>query len=79
MADVADPIDVHVGARLRGRRKELGLSQSDAGRSLGCTFQQIQKYERGANRISASALWKLAGLLEVEVGYFFGGLAPWEA
>ena len=73
-ADGPSPVDVHVGARLRARRKELSLSQAAAGQAVGCTFQQIQKYERGINRISASVLWGLAGLLEIEVGYFFEGL-----
>ncbi len=71
--EAPSPVDVHVGARLR-ERKELGLSQIAVGQALGYTFQQVQKYERGTNRVSASALWTLAGLLEVEVGYFFEGL-----
>lgn len=74
MAENPSSVDVHVGARLRTRRKELGLSQTAVGQGLGYSFQQVQKYERGVNRISASALWTLALLLEVEVGYFFEGL-----
>ena len=67
----ANPVDVHVGGRIAPRRRSLGLSQSDLGQALGLTFQQIQKYERGANRVSASRLWKAAGFLGVSVSYFF--------
>ena len=70
----ANPIDAHVGARLRQRRSFLGLSQEKLARSLDLTFQQIQKYERGANRISAGRLYQLAAALDVPVGYFFAGL-----
>ncbi len=66
-----NPIDVHVGARLRLRRTLLGLSQEKLGESVGITFQQLQKYERGANRISASRLFNLAQILGVSVGFFF--------
>ena len=52
------PIDVHVGLRVRGRRHELGMSQSTLADALGVSFQQVQKYERGANRVSASMLWE---------------------
>jgi transcriptional regulator with XRE-family HTH domain len=67
------PVDVHVGARLRLRRVYLGFSQARLAGVLGLTFQQIQKYERGVNRISASKLFELAVLLDVPVGFFFDG------
>ena len=70
-----NPIDRHVGARVRLRRKMLKMSQESLGESLGVTFQQVQKYERGANRIGASRLWRTAQVLQVPVGYFFEGLA----
>ena len=63
------PIDIHVGARLRLRRTLLGLSQEKLGEAVGITFQQLQKYERGANRISASRLYHLALVLDVPVGF----------
>lgn len=66
-----DPVDVHVGARLRLRRNLLGISQEQLGKSSGLTFQQIQKYERGMNRMGASRLFQFAKLLEVPVSYFF--------
>lgn len=66
-----DPIDVHVGSRVRMRRTLLGMSQEKLGNALGLTFQQIQKYERGANRIGSSRLFKLSQILEVPVNYFF--------
>ena len=69
-----DPIDVHVGAKIRVRRKQLGMSQSALAESLGLTFQQVQKYERGANRVSASMLFKTSQKLEAPVSYFFEGL-----
>jgi transcriptional regulator with XRE-family HTH domain len=69
-----DPIDVHVGLRVRLRRKALGYSQERLAEALDLTFQQVQKYERGANRISASTLYRIAQVLEVPVGYFFDGL-----
>jgi len=68
-----NPIDVHVGLRVRLRRKELGISQSQLAEGLGLTFQQVQKYERGANRISASKLFELTRLLQTEISYFFVG------
>lgn len=67
-------VDIHVGDRIRQRRKELELSQSDLARALGMTFQQIQKYERGTNRVSASKLWETAIKLDVSLLYFFEGL-----
>lgn len=70
-----NPIDLHVGARIRMRRKILGVSQERLAEDLGLTFQQIQKYERGANRVSASKLYEIAKSLQSSVGYFFEGLA----
>jgi len=66
-----NPVDVHVGARVRLRRTLLGLSQEKLGEAIGLTFQQVQKYERGANRIGASRLWDLSRVLDVPVTYFF--------
>ena len=65
------PVDVHVGRRVRIRRTLLGLSQEKLGEMLDLTFQQVQKYERGANRISASRLYQISHLLDVPVSYFF--------
>ncbi len=65
------PVDVHVGQRLRQRRTLLGMSQEKLGEAVGLTFQQIQKYERGANRIGASRLFQLGQVLDVSVSYFF--------
>lgn len=67
-------VDTHVGERVRMRRKLLGVSQDQLADNLGLTFQQVQKYERGANRISASKLFRIAEILNVEVSYFFDGL-----
>lgn len=67
-------IDQYVGARLRDRRKALGMNQAVLGKSLGLTFQMIQRYEYGACRISASTLYAMALALEVPVAYFFDGL-----
>lgn len=69
-----DPIDVHAGHRLRQRRNEIGLSQERLGERVGITFQQIQKYEKGTNRISASRLKKIAEVLSVPVAFFYDGL-----
>lgn len=69
--DGPHPTDVHVGARVRLRRTLLGMSQEKLGEALGLTFQQVQKYERGANRIGASRLLELSQVLEVPVGFFF--------
>ena len=66
-----DPVDVHVGGRLRQRRTLLGLSQGEIGARLGLSWQQIQKYERGTNRIGASRLYRLSKILGVSVTYFF--------
>lgn len=68
------PVDRHVGIRIRTRRKLMGITQQELGRRLGLTFQQVQKYERGANRIGASRLYQLAEILEVPVAWFFEGL-----
>ncbi len=74
-----NPIDIHVGARLRLRRTLLGLSQEKLGEAVGITFQQLQKYERGSNRISASRLFNLSQVLGVPVSYFFEELPPADA
>jgi transcriptional regulator with XRE-family HTH domain len=65
------PIDTHVGSRVRLRRTLLGLSQEKLGEALGLTFQQVQKYERGVNRIGASRLFDLSRVLDVPIGFFF--------
>ena len=70
-----NPVDLHVGGRVRMRRKLLGVSQEHLADALGLTFQQVQKYERGANRVSASKLYEIAKTLQVPVSYFFDGLA----
>lgn len=76
-----DPVDMHVGSRLRLRRTLMGLSQTELARSVNLTFQQVQKYESGANRVSASRLFHIAEALDVPVSFFFddapraGGLA----
>ncbi len=68
------PIDVHVGTRMRQRRALLGMSQTTLGEAVGLTFQQVQKYERGANRISASRLAEFGKVLDVPIAYFFDEL-----
>ena len=68
---ISNPVDVHVGQRLRLRRTLLGMSQEKLGDAVGLTFQQIQKYERGANRIGASRLYMFSRILDVAVSYFF--------
>jgi transcriptional regulator with XRE-family HTH domain len=70
-----DPIDRHVGTRIRGRRVGLRISQTKLGHSIGVTFQQIQKYESGTNRVGASNLFKIAKALGVEVSFFFEGVS----
>jgi transcriptional regulator with XRE-family HTH domain len=67
------PIDALVGVRLRARRQELQISQQELGRRLGITFQQVQKYETGSNRMSAGRLNDISAALEVPISYFFGG------
>src|SRR5436853_3636925 len=69
----ADPVDKHVGGRVRMRRMMLGMSQEKLGDGLGLTFQQVQKYEKGTNRISASRLQQSASILQVPVTFFFEG------
>jgi len=66
-----NPIDVHVGGRVRLRRTLLGMSQERLGEALGLTFQQVQKYERGTNRIGASRLYRVSQVLDVPVSFFF--------
>ncbi len=68
-----NPVDLHVGTRVRLRRKFLGLTQEALANSIGLTFQQVQKYERGANRISASKLYEMSTFLKVPVSYFYEG------
>jgi transcriptional regulator with XRE-family HTH domain len=70
-----NPIDLHVGARIRLRRRMQGVSQEKLADALGLTFQQVQKYERGANRVSASKLYEIASALRSPISYFFDGLA----
>ncbi|HEX3887929.1 MAG TPA: helix-turn-helix transcriptional regulator [Phenylobacterium sp.] len=67
-------LNLHIGKRLRSRRKVLGLTQSDLGAMTGMRFRQIHKYESGENKTSAAVLWKLACALEVNIHYFFEGL-----
>ena len=71
---VPTPVDVHVGGRVRQRRLLLGMTQSDLAEALGLAFQQVQKYERGANRIGASRLFHLSQILDVSIEYFFGDM-----
>ena len=70
----ASSVDVHVGTRIRLRRKTLKLSQEQLGEQLGITFQQVQKYERGTNRVGAGRLWEISKVLSVPVHYFYDGL-----
>jgi transcriptional regulator with XRE-family HTH domain len=79
MAKTPNPIDKHVGSRLRMRRLMVGMSQGRLGEALDVTFQQIQKYEKGANRIGASRLQQLARVLEVPPAFFFEGAPSFEA
>lgn len=72
------PVDVHVGKRIRHRRWLLGMTQQQLAEQVGIKFQQIQKYETGANRVSASRLWDISARLGVPVSFFFEGLAPVE-
>ncbi|MEQ8652879.1 MAG: helix-turn-helix transcriptional regulator [Kiloniellales bacterium] len=73
------PVDVHVGGRVRMRRTLLGMSQEKLGEAIGLTFQQVQKYERGTNRIGASRLYDLSKVLDVPVGFFFEELTDYMA
>ena len=71
---MAHPVDVHVGKRIRHRRWLIGMTQQQLAEQVGIKFQQIQKYETGANRVSASRLWDIADSLGVPVSFFFEGL-----
>ncbi|MGF1554396.1 MAG: helix-turn-helix domain-containing protein [Paracoccaceae bacterium] len=75
MTKAADEIDAYIGARLKMRRQACGMSQEALGARLGLTFQQVQKYEKGLNRIGAGRLFHIADHLGVEVGYFYDGLS----
>ncbi len=68
---IPNPVDVHVGARVRVRRKLLGMTQTELGDALGLTFQQVQKYEKGANRIGSSRLYDLSRVLDLPIEHFF--------
>ncbi len=68
------PVDVHVGKRIRHRRWMLGMTQQQLGEAVGIKFQQIQKYETGMNRVSASRLWDIGRVLDVAISFFFEGL-----
>src|SRR6186713_954725 len=68
-----NPVDIHVGQRIRLRRTLLGMSQEKLGEALGLTFQQVQKYERGANRVGASRIQQISGILQVPVSFLFEG------
>jgi transcriptional regulator with XRE-family HTH domain len=68
------PVDVHVGKRIRQRRWLIGMTQQQLAEQVGIKFQQIQKYETGANRVSASRLWDIADAVDVEISFFFEGL-----
>jgi transcriptional regulator with XRE-family HTH domain len=74
-----NPIDAHVGSRVRLRRMLIGMSQEKLGEQMGLTFQQIQKYEKGVNRVGASRLYQLARILDVPVQFFFEGAPAGEA
>jgi transcriptional regulator with XRE-family HTH domain len=75
MAAKPMPVDVHVGSRIRLRRTLLGMSQEKLGKGIGLTFQQVQKYERGTNRVGASRLYLLAKILNVPVSFFFDDMS----
>jgi len=70
------PVDVHVGKRVRHRRWMVGMTQQQLAERVGIKFQQIQKYETGMNRVSASRLWDISEALDVPVSFFFEGLGP---
>jgi transcriptional regulator with XRE-family HTH domain len=76
---MANDVDLHLGRRLRRRRRLLGLTQQQLASAVGIRFQQIQKYECGANRISAARLWQLSEALEIPIGYFYDGLTETQA
>jgi len=69
-----DPVDAHIGSRIRLRRKQLGVSQTELGKAIDLTFQQVQKYEIGGNRVSAATLFRIAMRLAVPISFFFDGL-----
>lgn len=69
-----NPIDKHIGSRVRARRIMLGMSQEKLADALGLTFQQVQKYEKGVNRVGASRLLQIAGILDVNIDFFFEGI-----
>ncbi len=71
-----EPVEIHVGARIRRRRVLLGLSQEQVGHAIGLTFQQLQKYEKGTNRVSSSRLYQLAKLFGVPISFFFDDMPP---
>ncbi|MCK0149115.1 helix-turn-helix domain-containing protein [Marivita sp. S6314] len=71
---MAHPVDIHVGKRVRHRRWLVGMTQQQLAEKVGIKFQQIQKYETGANRVSASRLWDIADALDVPVAFFFEGI-----
>ena len=75
MIKTADNIDAHIGSRVRLRRLTAGMSQEQLGAALGVTFQQVQKYEKGTNRIGAGRLYRISRILEVPVSYFYEGLS----
>lgn len=76
---MAHPVDIHVGKRVRHRRWLIGMTQQQLAEKVGIKFQQIQKYETGANRVSASRLWDIADAMDVPVSFFFEGLDEAEA
>ncbi|MFN7039205.1 MAG: helix-turn-helix domain-containing protein [Alphaproteobacteria bacterium] len=71
---IKHPVDEHVGAKLKSRRTLVGMSQEELGRTVGVTFQQIQKYEKGLNRIGCSRLFEISNVLKTSVSFFFEGL-----
>ena len=73
---MTNTIDEHLGGRLLRRRRSLGLTQDQVAAAIGVRFQQVQKYECGANKMSAARIWELAQALQVPVGYFYEGLVP---
>lgn len=75
MAENPDPVDIHVGKQVKKRRNALSMSQEKLGKALGLTFQQVQKYERGVNRIGSSRLYQLSQILDMDITYFFEGYA----
>ncbi len=76
MPDKPNPVDVHVGSRIRLRRTLLGMSQEKLGKAISLTFQQVQKYERGTNRVGSSRLYQLAKVLSVPISFFFDDMPP---